>query len=401
MRSMKKKNLKSSYLLRCQALFYLFLTAVLYRNWKGFVNVTSESAQSKEIQLTLSASSHDHRDRSELAAVRRCDEVELQRIEASPFLRTARRLHIESSCPNPTWLNTMLDLDYNKSSSRSHAKRLLLSVGCNTALDAVGLAHEISHNPIFDVQTWTEQMQNVTGHLFKPVCPGATQQNFKSGDAQTVLPIEIHCIEPIDNTINAIKETSQQLGLDQHGFHSHQYVMSNSTGVISFPTGDVGVEYLASKLCGRRVMGKWVRCHDVPMMTLDDFAMQHLPWLSESDQTVDILTIDTEGFDWRVLQGARSIVSRTRYIEFEYHAQWGQEELLKDAVDYLENLGFVCYFAGKERLFKLTNGCWVNRYEARVWSNVACVHRSEPAWLDIMEDYFQKTLRTTKLHQGK
>ena len=130
------------------------------------------------------------------------------------------------------------------------------------------------------------------------------------------------------------------------------------------------------------------------MLTLDSFATQHMQWHNRRDQTVDVLTIDTEGFDWRVLQGARSILTRTRYIEFEYHIKWEEGELLKDAVDYLEELGFICYFAGRKgRLFKLTNGCWVNElYEVRVWSNVACVHRSEPAWLAIMEDYYQKTL---------
>ena len=392
---------KSTFLFRFRALLCLLFCASMYTNWKGFVNEKSESAQTQKIQRTLPSSSHEYWNRSELAEVRRCDEVELQKIETSPFLKTAHRLHVESRCPNPTWLNDMLDLDYRNVRSLSHPKRLLVSVGCNTALDVVGLAHEISHNPVFNVQTWTEEMQNVTGRLFKPVCPGASERNFKSDVAPTILPIEIHCIEPIDNTINAIKETAKQLGLDKHQFHSHQYVVSNSTGVVSFPTGDAGIEHLASKFCGRRVMGKTVRCHDVPMTTLDDFATRHLQWHSERYPTVDVLTIDTEGFDWRVLQGARRIVSRTRYIEFEYHSHWGKDELLKDAVDYLERGGFVCYFAGKERLFKLTNGCWLKRYEARVWSNVACVHRSEPAWLGIMEDYFQKTLRITNLHQRK
>ena len=129
------------------------------------------------------------------------------------------------------------------------------------------------------------------------------------------------------------------------------------------------------------------------MVTLDDFAEQHITWHNQN-QRVDVLTIDTEGFDWRVLRGARSILTRTRYLEFEYHKKWGREELLKDAVDYLEELDFVCYFAGRiGRLFKLTHGCWVNElYEVRGWSNVACVHRSEPAWLGIMEGYYQKTL---------
>jgi FkbM family methyltransferase len=393
---MRRKTFEATFLFRFRALFCILLAVSLFANWKGFVNEKTESVQSTHIlQQKSSSFSHGHRKGSDLAVVRRCDEVELQRIKSSPFLKKAHRLNVESRCPKPTWLNDMLDLDYNTISS-SHTKRLILSVGCNTALDTVGLALQLSHNPIFNVETWTETMQNTTGRVFTPVCRGATQLSFRSNNPSKFLPIEIHCIEPIDNTVNAIQQTAKLLGLDQHGFHAHQYVVSNSTGVISFPHGDVGVEYLATSLCGKQVMGKMVFCHDVPMVTLDDFARQHL--LSDTDdRMVDILTIDTEGFDWRVLRGARSIVSRTRYLEFEYHDAWAEGDLLKDAVDYLEELGFVCYFAGQKRLFKLTNGCWVNeKHEYRVWSNVACVHRSEPAWLDIMEDYYRKTLRIRK-----
>ena len=369
----------------------------LFTNWNGFVNDVPASLQSTQIEQH-EPSIHEI-NRSELAAVRRCDDMELQRIRASPFLATRVALKVESRCPNPLWLDDMLDLDYNISSS--YAKRVFISVGCNTALDAVETARELSHDPSFDVQTWNVTMQNITSRMLSPSCPRTTQRSFTS-NSPTILPIEIHCIEPIHNTFNAIQETAKQLRLDQHGFHAHQYVVSNSSGVIPFPRGYPGVEYLSSRNCGQllyrsRTRQRRVLCDAVPMLTLDDFATKHMQWQNRSDRMVDLLTIDTEGFDWRVLRGAGSVLARTRYLEFEYHDVWEQGELLKDAVDYLEELGFVCYFAGREgRLFKLTNGCWVNElHEVRVWSNVACVHRSEPSWLSIMEDYYQKTLLIT------
>lgn len=391
---MGRTNPKSTFLI-CTILCSL-LAPNLFTNWNGFVYDKTFAAQGKHIQ-------HHARiqelNRSELAAVRRCDDMELQRIKASPFLATPVALMMESRCPNPLWLIDMLNLDYNISSS--HTKRLLVSVGCNTALDAVETARDLSHNPSFNAQIWKESMQSVIGRPFQPVCSSAPQRSFTS-DSPTILPIEIHCIEPIFKTIGLIQETAKRLGLDQNGFHAHQYVVSNSTGVIPFPVGRPGVEYLASRHCGQylfrtRTRRRRVFCHDVPMLTLDDFATKHMEWQNRSDRMVDVLTIDTEGFDWRVLRGAGSVLARTRYLEFEYHDVWEQGELLKDAVDYLEELGFVCYFAGREgRLFKLTNGCWVNElHEVRVWSNVACVHRSEPTWLGIMEEYYQKTLLIT------
>ena len=398
---MGRKFLKTTLLFG--TLFCTLHAPSLSTNWKDFTDHNVELVQGKKPQQnsnSSSESSHEHRNRSALAIVRRCDEVELQRIKASPFLATPDALHAESKCPDSLWLNDMINLDYTF--SNSDTKRLLLSVGCNTALDIVRTAHDISHNPIFNAQTWKETMQNVTSRFIRPICPSAPQRNITSDDAPKTLPIEIHCIEPIDSTINAIQETTKRLGLDQHGFLAHQYVVSNSTGVIPFPLGLAGIEHMSSQFCGQllhpgRKHSRRIRCHDVPMLTLDDFATQHVQWHNKSDRTVDVLTIDTEGFDWRVLRGARSVVARTRYLEFEYHEVWGQGDLLKDAVDYLEELGFVCYFAGRDgRLFKLTHGCWVNElYEVRVWSNVACVHRSESAWLGIMEDYYQKTLLIT------
>lgn len=380
------------------AILCSLLAPNLCTNWNSFVYDRIVSWQGKQIEHH--ASSIHEANRSELTAIRRCDDVELEKIKASPFLATAATLKVESRCPNPLWLNDMLDLDY--SISNSHTKRLLVSVGCNTALDAVETAHELSHNPSFNPQSWRETMQSVIGRPFQPVCPSAPHRNFTTDPPQN-LPIEIHCIEPIFKTIGLIHETAKRLELDQHCFHAHQYVVSNSTGVVPFPVGFPGVEYLASRHCGQylfrtRKGRRKVFCHDVQMLTLDDFATKHMQWHNMSDRMVDILTIDTEGFDWRVLRGAGNVLARTRYLEFEYHDVWEEGELLKDAVDYLEELGFVCYFAGVGRLFKLTNGCWVNElYEVRVWSNVACVHRSEPAWLGIMEDYYQKTLLITTI----
>jgi hypothetical protein len=355
------------------------------------------------------------------AVAPRCNDMELQRLRASPFLATPNAVHEESRCPEALWLKDMLDLDYNNivqsSSSHTTRKRLQISVGCNTALDAVGMAHDLSRNPIFNKQSWMDTLLNVTNHnKIKASCPSATQQTLRT-DASLLIPIEVHCIEPIGSTINAIQESLTRLGLDRHGFHAYQYVVSNTTGVIPFPRGEFGIESMSTQSCGlcyfphRKRCRRWITCENVPMLTLDAFATQHMQWSNNGNnnnnnndgssssntvdsRTVDVLTIDTEGFDWRVLQGARSIVTRTRYIEFEYHARWDAQEFLKDAVDYLEDLGFVCYFAGRQgRLFKLTDGCWVNElYEVRVWSNVACVHRSESAWLAIMEDYYQKTL---------
>lgn len=53
----------------------------------------------------------------------------------------------------------------------------------------------------------------------------------------------------------------------------------------------------------------------VPSTSLDNLSeIQHL-------QKIDYLQIDTEGFDALVIDGAPSILSKTRYFMFEYYSK--------------------------------------------------------------------------------
>ena len=64
-----------------------------------------------------------------------------------------------------------------------------------------------------------------------------------------------------------------------------------------------------------------------------------------------------------------------KYLEFEYNckASW-QERSLSETVDLLRANGFVCYWAGAfGNIWRLTD-CWLNHYDDKYWSNVACVN---------------------------
>ena len=80
---------------------------------------------------------------------------------------------------------------------------------------------------------------------------------------------------------------------------------------------------------------------------------------------IPFLSIDVEGFDYTVTKAA----SRT-YLEFEYHVQgdWGRQKLEDQT---LAQTGFVCYWAGIQKLWRIT-GCWQPQFEFNQWSNVAC-----------------------------
>jgi len=104
---------------------------------------------------------------------------------------------------------------------------------------------------------------------------------------------------------------------------------------------------------------------------------------------IDILMIDTEGSDARVIQGAkRALHSKSiRMLVFEYHmfCPWA-ETSLEEVVNTLADYNYDCYFEGNERVWKLTD-CWDPLWEIRYWSNVLCLRRGD-IWHQIIEKDF-------------
>lgn len=117
------------------------------------------------------------------------------------------------------------------------------------------------------------------------------------------------------------------------------------------------------------------------------------------------MSIDVEGFDYTVMKGASATLQRTDYLEFEYHAvgDWKVQKL-ESAVAMLGEVGFVCYWAGINQLWKISETCWMDHYEFHNWSNVACVAtKHQPKLAARMEQVFDDTLLagTAELTIGK
>ena len=74
---------------------------------------------------------------------------------------------------------------------------------------------------------------------------------------------------------------------------------------------------------------------------------------------------------------------------------------LKLAIDYLDEIGFTCYWAGHGELWRI-NGCWQSHYEGTFWSNVACANRRlAPLLLEEMENLFLHTLKATLVPESR
>ena len=124
----------------------------------------------------------------------------------------------------------------------------------------------------------------------------------------------------------------------------------------------------------------------IAMRTVDDLVSNSsngvlgLSELSARDHTsaVGVLSIDTEGHDALVLEGARGLLARhaVQIVEFEYHflPLW-TERALHSTVAWLNELDYACFWQSNSGLLApVLPGC---SYVA-LWSNVVCVYKGVP-----------------------
>ena len=92
---------------------------------------------------------------------------------------------------------------------------------------------------------------------------------------------------------------------------------------------------------------------------------------------LDILSIDTEGWDAPVLRGAIGALRAklVRVLEFEYHNEhkWPTTEQLQDAVSLLESVGYYCFWQSNGGELAALRP-WCPGFEFRQWSNLVCAH---------------------------
>jgi Methyltransferase FkbM domain len=87
------------------------------------------------------------------------------------------------------------------------------------------------------------------------------------------------------------------------------------------------------------------------MYSLDTFVKKFVDFPAPSvgsTPNIDYLSIDVEGFDREVLDGAKASLKRVRYDEFEYNwkGPWGKRSLQSTIDKLFNDYGFVCYWPG-------------------------------------------------------
>jgi len=309
-----------------------------------------------------------------------------------------------TKCPNATWLETYYrEMMSSVHSSRNdaevgHAKKqnyfLGLSVGCNKGFDALATLRMGTFDSGLKKKDWRDAM-NEEAEIHKGVCgQDKTDEFVLPAENNYVQKGEMHCIEPMTPTYEQLFKAATKLGYNQKGFIVTHAAVSKNDGTLLFPKGTglkAGVENKGLSNCKKK---NDPNCHVVDVYTLQTYIRK---FVEQSSLPINILSIDVEGFDFDVLLGAGDfVINNTEYLEFEYNwmGSWKEQHLF-DAVKYLNQHEFTCYWAGIDRLWRITN-CWMVYYDIGTWSNIACVSRSlVPLLAKKMESIFQKTLLET------
>jgi FkbM family methyltransferase len=298
-----------------------------------------------------------------------------------------------TKCPqSQKWLSEYL------ASAPASQDFLAMYFGCNKGYDALEMGELVSHNfDVFDKTKWGQAL-GIQGL-------GACKQ----GDSTSASPfgvevshqekksVEVHCIEAMPQLAERLHQAAIATTSSDHGLIVHNYAMTGHAGggAVLFPNPDAraGTETFTIGDCVNEKMRP--SCKEVNTITIDEYVEKHVDrdGVPTPSRRIPFISIDVEGSDYTLMKAATKTLKRADYLEFEYHRQgdW-RKQRLQDAVLMLKEAGFVCYWAGINKLWRITD-CWMDYFEMHDWSNVACVSpEHQPKLAETMEAVFEDTL---------
>ena len=169
---------------------------------------------------------------------------------------------------------------------------------------------------------------------------------------------------------------------------------SNSAGTVYAPSGvdaaqndtfysagQAGIEQIrAMPKAGPVRFSRYVRFNytqEVRAVTVDELLRD------EGLHAVTLLSVDTEGHDSLVLEGAERSLSERRIelLEFEYSGIgfWDPKHeasrRLKPSLERLQRMRYECFWAGHNgKLAPASGAFWCDTFESHQWSNLVCAH---------------------------
>lgn len=286
-----------------------------------------------------------------------------------------------SGCPSSRWQDAIAPLLHKQRLQQSGKPLTFVNVGANKGYNVAEFMQRYYHGSslVKNSEAWHAELMRVGSSKRVRVRYGCGLCNpckAKPPHARLLAPVSIHAVEMVRLNAEALRQLFTSFRVPGH---VHHLAMSNFSGVASYrAAAAVGLEHYE--------LGKDVtkyRSESVPCSTLDSFASTHL----DSVAGIDLLSIDCEGQDALVLEGAQELLRRRAIavLEFEYiwrgywrHDKGDDQRRLAAVLRSLEGHGYRCYWQGESgRLARASGPYWCDEFAFRVRANLVCSHRQD------------------------
>ena len=321
--------------------------------------------------------------------VNQCNDVTLQAIDS---VNTVDWRNRNSRCPgNLNWLDEHYSqkqfkiMEEQRSADDSSDDDdeeidhfVGMTIGCDMGYNAIKKMRMGSFNAALDLEAWRSKINmhdKCDTHMSKQFGPII----FRSSP---ITNPEWHCIEPMNTEYNLLAGAASALNYDvEYGFGVTQAFVTNE---------NAGMKEKCVSKPDRK------DCAQVESTTLDSLVPKIVSSVNQR-HNIDIVNIDnTAGYDMEVLLGAKDTLKhKIQYLEFEYNNQgvWPNYEL-KQAIDFLDDADFTCYFAAQSnQLIRITQ-CWLDQYNTRsLETKITCVKRTNFVLAVKMESIHQEFVK--------
>lgn len=185
----------------------------------------------------------------------------------------------------------------------------------------------------------------------------------------------------LNNLIKTFEGASQEVRNGSAWKYLH-HAVSDTEGTAYFWAGPKIKEANAGFEGGKLRGGQGSDTEEVQMITIDSY-MQRTGLTS-----VDIIKIDAEGNDNKVIRGARKAIDGGAAL-FTFEGGSGVS-FTKDDIDDLDSRGFSCYSTSRAGLFRWSGGCmsetYMGPFRAKDKGNIFCTSRVRAPVMAVMFD---------------